>query len=284
MKNCLYSKNTHRTIMSTEVNYNSVESHEAPLIVNVASCVNTDIEAVCYNKIGRLDYYLIYLIEGKLVVETDGGCGEVNEGELFVIPPRRAYRYESFGEHIYFLCVHFTGSEALSKLEEYDIPLFPKVCSLSPNNHLQKRFMSLFDAFAKKDSFFERELAILLERILIEASRAIKEKSNGTLLSKSIRFINEHYADQIKIPDLARMEGMCMTLYNKLFKRQMGVAPTKYIMNLRIQHAIELLDTSDIPINEIGTICGYNNFNFFSRIFKACVGKSPSEYRKNHNK
>ena len=281
MKNCLYLKDANGIIKHTEVNYNSVESHEAPLIVNVGSCVNTDVEAICHNKSGRLDYYLIYVIEGRLVAETDDGRAEINEGELFVIPPRRAYHYESFGKHIYYLCVHFTGSEALNKLKEYDIPLFPNVCSLSPNNNLQKRFRSLFEAFAKKDSFLEKELAILLERILIETSRAIKEKSNGLLLSRSIRFINEHYTDQIRIPELAKMEGMCMTLYNKLFKRQTGVAPTKYIMNLRIQHAIELLDTSNIQINEIGTMCGYNNFNFFSRIFKSCVGKSPSEYRKN---
>ena len=280
MKNCLYVKNANRIVKHTEVNYNSVESDDAPIIVNIGSCVNTNIEDICFNKSGRLDYYLIYLIEGKLRVEANGGIADVKEGELFIIPPKVPYRYQSFGEHIYFLCVHFTGSEAQKKLDEYKIPLFPSISALSPKNHLQKRFKSLFDAFAKNDDFLERELAILFERILIEISRAINEKEGSLLLSKSIRFINEHYADQIKIPELAKMEGMCVTLYNKLFKKQMGITPTKYIMNLRIQHAIDLLETSDMPINEIATMCGYSNFNFFSRIFKSCTGKSPSEYRK----
>lgn len=282
MKNCLYVKNTNRIVKHTEINFNSVESNEAPLIVNIGSCVNTDIESICFNKIGRLDYYLIYLIEGRLHVETDDGCADINEGELFVIPPKHWYKYQSFGEHIYFLCVHFTGSEAQKKLDEYKIPLFPSVSSLSPKSHLQQRFKSLFDAFAKNDAFLEKELSILLERILIEASRSINEKEGSILLSKSIRFLNEHYTDSIKIPELAKMEGMCVTLYNKLFKRQLGTTPTRYIMSLRIQHAIDFLETSDLPINEIASICGYPNFNFFSKVFKAFTGKPPSKYRKSH--
>ena len=101
-----------------------------------------------------------------------------------------------------------------------------------------------------------------------------------TSLAKSVRFINENYPSKISIPDLAKLENMCMTSYNLLFKEQLGMSPTKYIIKLRIEHARELLESTNLPIQEIGIACGYPDINFFSRVFKKYVGTSPSSYRK----
>ena len=126
------------------------------------------------------------------------------------------------------------------------------------------------------------DLSALLDRLLIEIGRAIeKNKTERISLSRSIRFINENYASQIKITDLAHMENMCMTAYNMAFKKQMGMPPTKYIIRLRINNAKELLRTTNLIVREIGVICGYDDVVFFRKTFKKEVGVSPSEYRKN---
>ena len=159
--------------------------------------------------------------------------------------------------------------------------MFPKINKLSYKNHMQLRFTTLFEAFAKNDSLRERELSILLERLLIEAARAVENEALEKIsLSKSVRFINENYPSKIKITDLAKMENMCMTSYNLLFKQQMGLTPTKYIMKLRLEHAQSLLESTSLSIDEIGTLCGYSDINFFSRAFKSFAGLSPSNYRK----
>ena len=76
------------------------------------------------------------------------------------------------------------------------------------------------------------------------------------------------------------MENMSMTAYNKEFKEQMGMAPTKYIIKLKMDLAKELLETTTLSIKEISLMCGYTDFNFFSRSFKENTGVSPTEYRK----
>lgn len=255
-------------------------STEISLLANCAGIVSTPVNHT--NRNIRRDYYLIYVISGKLKLRHDNEFTSASVGDVVIFPPNKEYEFKIFGvgEKNYFW-VHFTGIDVEKKLSLYNLDTFPAIHKTNTINNINETFKRLFKGFSKNDRFKRHDLSSLLDKLLIEVGRSIEaHETDRIFLSNSIRYLNEHYTDQIRIPELAKMEGMCMTLYNKLFKRQMGVAPTKYIMNLRIQHAIELLDTSDIPINEIGTICGYNNFNFFSRIFKSCVGKSPSEYRK----
>ncbi len=282
MKNAFYSTRLLKSInIMIDTNHASIENLDVPLMVNCASCCNTDVEHINRNEIGRLDYYLIYLIEGSFEVTTDDGQDTVGSGEILVIPPRRRYKIHCSGSRIYFLCAHFTGYDAKKLLDENNIKVFPEKNHLDPNNHLSQRFKTLFEAFAKDDEFRQRELALLAERLLIEAGRAKKKYiENSLTLSKSIRYINENYTEQIKIPFLAQMEAMCLTAYNKRFKAQMGLSPTKYIINLRMRMATELLETSSLSIKEISNMCGYENFNFFARVFKKNIGLSPSEYRK----
>ena len=282
MKNALYYIDyPYKPYKAVEVNYGNYESFDKPLIVNCASCCNTHVPHTNENITGRLDFYLLYLISGKFDVTTPQGQEVVTEGEIIVIPPRQHYKICCTGETIYFLCFHFTGSSANEILKENGILLFPEKNRVHDNNHLVLRFKTLFEAFAKDDEFRQRELAILAERLLIEAGRAKKKYiENSRTLSKSIRYINENYTEQIKIPFLAQMEAICITAYNKRFKEQIGLSPTKYIINLRMRMATELLETSSLSIKEISDMCGYENFNFFARIFKKHTGLTPTEYRK----
>lgn len=280
--NLYYAKKPTSPVKYTNVNYGSVESNELPLIVNVAGCINTPKSHQNLNKTGRKDYYLLYVIQGTLKGLNPDGRATINAGEVVVMPPKKSYCFDCYADDVvYFLCVHFTGSQALEKLNKYGISVFPSVNKLSSNNQIQKRFKSLFDAFLLEDEYRSEELSIILERIFIEIARAIRNKENDKIiLSKSVRYINEHYTTEIRITDLAKMENMCTTAYNMAFKKQFGISPIKHIISLRIQLAIELLETSNIPIKEISMLSGYDNFNYFSRIFKEYTGKSPSSYRK----
>lgn len=264
-----------------DINHNSRESCALPLVVNVAARVSTENECTNYNKKGRLDYYLVYVISGSLRVKTKHGVAISYENELFIIPAKTPYEIKTVDLPLRYLCVHFTGAQVEKILSDYEISLFPKINKLSYKNHMQLRFSTLFEGFAKNDSLRERELSILLERLLIEASRAIKSEAlDKTSLAKSIRFINENYPSKIAITTLAKMENMCMTTYNLLFKEQLGISPTKYIIQLRLNHARSLLESTNLSIEEIGLLCGYPDINFFSRVFKTYVGVSPSNYRK----
>ncbi len=283
MKNCRLSTTTPDSSFDwRDINHNSRRSDSAPLLVNAAAHTLIEEDATNINRRGRLDYYLLYIFSGSLTVKIGHVSRDICENELIVIPPQTPYFITTKNLPMGYFCVHFTGAEVESKLSKYGIELFPSANHLSYNNNMQGRFKALFEAFAKNDELRQDDLALLLERLFIEASRGIKNAQAEQIpLSRSIRHINENYTFDIKIGTLAKMENMCMTSYNLAFKKQMGIPPTKYILKLRMEHAMNLLSEScDLSISEVAHASGYGDINFFSRAFKSHVGVSPSEYRK----
>lgn len=266
---------------SWEIDHNSRESLSKPLLVNVAGCINTHVFCENVNRVGRLDHYLLFVISGSLTVKTEHGNKDIFKNDLVIIHSREPYTISVNALPLCYLCVHFTGSEAEKRVTDYNLSFFPCVNRLNSKNHMELRFKSLFEAFAKNDDFRDTELSLLLERLLIEASRGVSNKIlDTTPLSKSIRYVNEFYTKPIKITDLAIMEGVCMTSYNLAFKKQMKMTPSKYIIKLRMEHSVEFLETSNMSISEISLACGYSDVNFFSRTFKEYFGISPTDYRR----
>ncbi|MBR2296182.1 MAG: helix-turn-helix transcriptional regulator [Clostridia bacterium] len=269
-------KNLHDTTF-----YGNSNSNELPLLVNCAGLTIAEVAHTNSNNKGRLDYYLIYVLADKLQVFYQDEWRGLEPGSVIIIPPNTPYKCKCATASASFLWVHFTGSDVEKVLERYKIGLFPCIYKTAIVNNIYTRFQKLFEGFAKNDLYRTYDLAALLDRLLIEIGRAIEEKeTNRVTLSRSIRYINENYTSQIKIPYLAQMENMCMTAYNMAFKKQMGMSPTRYIINLRIDSAKELLRTTNLKIREVATICGYDDVCFFRKTFKKEVGVSPLEYRK----
>lgn len=260
--------------------YGNDHSDELPLLVNCAGLTYAGTPHINSNDKGRLDYYLIYVLADEVQVLRQGEWQRLIPGSVIVIPPNTPYKCKCAIASASFLWVHFTGSGVEQILDRYKIEIFPNIYKTSATNNISSRFQKLFEGFARNDAYRSYDLAALLDRLLIEISRAVeKNRSERISLSRSIRYLNENYTTQIKIPDLAKMENICMTSYNKAFKKQMGMSPTKYIIRLRTNNAKELLCTTNMTIQKIGAICGYDDVNFFRKTFKKEIGISPLEYR-----
>ena len=259
----------------------SRESRNFPLVVNCAGRSVVNEPSTNNNPKGRLDFYLIYIISGELIF-FDGKKEILQDAcSLIIYPPKKGYKFSCEKKGTSYLWVHFTGNDVTEILKRYNLSLFPKMQKTCTSNNISSRFQKLFEGFARNDELREYDLSALLDRLLIETSRAVKNQKNDRIsLSKSIRYINEYYTTPIKITFLAKMEGMCMTNYNLHFKKQVGMSPTKYIIKLRIDSAKELLSFTDYSVKTIGELCGYQDFNFFSKVFKASTGLSPLAYRK----
>ena len=263
-----------------EINKDDRFSLKRELVLNCAGCIDTQQIHKFNNFEGRKDYYLIYITKGSLYFNSCGKEIYLKPFDAIVLPPNTPYMQNITGE-LNYLWVHFTGKSVEEILSQFGIKKFPFVNTASQNNHLQTRFQRLFDCFVKNDEFIERDLSASLEKLLIEFARAIKENDKPRVsLSKSLSYINNYYNTQIKIPDLAKMDGLSMTQYNLHFKNQIGMSPTKYIISLRMNLAKDLIETSNLSLTQIAIMCGYDDYNFFAKVFKKYTGLSPKNYRR----
>lgn len=276
-----YINDTVKSSKLPPVSLGNRQSDKLPLMVNCAGAYNQILKSYNYNPKGRLDYYLMYIASGEATVYDGDEFVVAKEGSIIVFPPSKGYKHTSDDTPISYLWVHFTGSDVPSILNRYDIKMFPEINKANGESKVSSRFQKLFDGFAKNDKFRDYDLSSLLDRLLVEVGRSIStEQGEKSLFTKSIRYINEFYYKPIRITELAKMESVSMTTYNLHFKRQMGMSPTQYILALRMHSAKELLESSKLPVRDIGAMCGYDDFNFFTKVFKKYTKKSPSEYRK----
>ena len=100
-------------------------------------------------------------------------------------------------------------------------------------------------------------------------------------LRGAIRLINSDYCDpSLTNAKLASECNISEVYFRKLFTKHFGISPKKFIIDLRIQNAKQLLSEGILCASAISERCGFSNPYHFCRIFKQYTGSTPSEYRK----
>ena len=113
------------------------------------------------------------------------------------------------------------------------------------------------------------------EEIVYESSQTY-DKAIDNVISE----IREHYMEDISLTSLASKYNISMGRLSEMIKEKLKVNFSDYIASLRIQRAKELLRDESISIQEIAEIVGYNDYFYFTKVFKKVEGISPSKYRK----
>lgn len=100
------------------------------------------------------------------------------------------------------------------------------------------------------------------------------------MIDNVISEIREHYMEDISLTSLSAKYNISMGHLSKMIKESLSVNFSDYIASLRIQRAKELLRDDRLSIQEIAEIVGYNDYFYFTKVFKRVEGISPSKYRK----
>lgn len=99
-------------------------------------------------------------------------------------------------------------------------------------------------------------------------------------IQQSLDYIQEHYAKNLTLEELAEKSGYSISHFGHRFKEFTGEAPFEYVNRIRVIKASEALLFSSRHITQIAGECGFNNISYFNRVFKKIIGFSPREYRK----
>lgn len=92
-------------------------------------------------------------------------------------------------------------------------------------------------------------------------------------------YIRSNICEQLKVEQLAGMVYVSVTHLGRLFKKKHNLTVIEYIAEARMQLAKELLSNSGLSISMVAAKCGYNNYSYFTKMFKKSTGKTPREYR-----
>lgn len=118
---------------------------------------------------------------------------------------------------------------------------------------------------------------------LIENRLAMNKKTPincRELVEEITKYIDMHYEEKINVKSLAARYGINPNYFSTIFKEQLGLTCTKYITMKRLDYACRMLKETDINVEEIAKSVGYNDLQYFYRVFKKEFNYTPMEYRK----
>ena len=176
------------------------------------------------------------------------------------------------------IVIHFDTPNYTSQEIECFLPHRPEV--------LAKLFCEILDCFNKKEPGYKHRCSALLYEILAECyAQNFVADGKRSLIQNSVKYMLDNYKkSDLSIKEIAERSFISEVYFRKLFKKEYGISPQKYIINLRIQNAMGLISTGYYSIKEAALMSGYTDYKYFSSEFKKLKGVSPSQYLYNYPK
>lgn len=86
----------------------------------------------------------------------------------------------------------------------------------------------------------------------------------------------------LTVEDMAQAIGMGRSVFNQKLKSMVGLSPVEFIRDIRIKRARQLMESGEYNISTIAYMTGFNDPKYFSKCFKKAIGKTPTEFQKDH--
>ncbi len=236
---------------------------------------------------GLASYLFFVVMDGCGTLTYNGTSHELKTGSCVFIDCHKAYSHASSEQLWTLKWAHFYGPNMSGIYKKY-VERGGKPCFETKllNDYLQKLNI-LYDIAASsvyiKDMKIYEQLTSLLTLLMEDSWAPSKESKNPTgkrNLQDVKEYIDVHFNEMLLLNDLAEQFFINKYYLTRVFKEQFGLSVSHYIMQQRITHAKHLLRFSDHSIEQIASLCGLNDANYFSRVFRKVEGVSPGEYRR----
>ncbi|MDU8885094.1 AraC family transcriptional regulator [Yeosuana sp. MJ-SS3] len=260
-----------------------------------------DMDSIFYDKLHQHEEIQIsYILEGQGTLIVGDTINYFKSNDIIVIGSNLPHVFKSderaslsskmislfftktsFGNHFFEL-------EELNTLSKFFNRAKLGFAATSSKNSISELFLSL-----KTASKFERFLILLqLIKLLsycnyISLSSFINEKKytevEGKRMQNVFEYTMSHFTEDITLSKISNIANMTKNAFCKYFKRRTNKTYFKFLNELRVEHASNLLlSVNDFSVAEIAYQSGFNNISNFNRLFKSIKKESPSMFRKSN--
>ena len=103
--------------------------------------------------------------------------------------------------------------------------------------------------------------------------------SSDYSVARAQHYMEQHYFENITVSKLASLGCVSVSCFNRRFKKETGITPIEYLIEIRLERAKTMLKRKNISVTEIAMRCGFGSSAHFSTCFQSRMGISPTEYR-----
>ncbi len=240
---------------------------------------------------GRLIDGVTFCVSGKAYFDYGDDGFELNAGEMVFLPASSSYVVRCSSEEPF---VHYTANFTLDREKSADqgATAFSGILSgnlrhtTSPENvrvYLPK-FEALLSVWQnKKNGYRVMSKALIYELLYLyftDAGRTHRNRDEYERLLPAKKLLDTEYMNSQTTAELAELCEMSVTNFRRMFTKLFAMPPVEYRMNKRILRAKDLLLSGQYSVSEASREVGFTDPNYFTRVFRAREGISPSEFIK----
>lgn len=234
-------------------------------------------------------YEVYFLVEGKCRFSVENHIYDINKNDMLIIPPGQVHMANDYFEMSNRIIIHFPKAYI-------DLPFKNGLDAFRKNNYYAPknpeyiaRLLGRIQSERKKGDSLSPVMAhshlmlllgyILRNDPLVDSSKTVSPPSLK-LTEDLMQFVINNCHTDISLKDMSDKFGYNANYISTLFKKNTGVSFKNFIVLHRLKKAEYMLSTTNKSITEIATMCGFNDTNYFSTVFKKIHGAAPREYRK----
>ncbi len=231
---------------------------------------------------GAPEAVVIICIDGRGSCTMDGRTFDVHAGSALIIPPHVPHGYRADSDDPWTIWwLHAAGRDVPSLLE----PILPdRLVEISDLYRTASTMSHVVDCLSRDETEPNLIMAAGLAWSML-AQLAADKLAGSRGQTEPVRaaqdHLREHFADPVRVADLAQLAGLSPSHFAALFRRATGSGVIEYVKRLRMSRARELLVTTIVPVRDIADAVGYDDPFYFSRQFRGVHGCSPTTYRQN---
>ena len=221
-----------------------------------------------------ISYYdFTFMLNGEMTYVVDGKTFVLHENDAILIKPGSIRERIQTNEPIRYVSFNFrVFDDAVMPQRVY----MPDVIS-----HEIRALVSVFSASHVADMYSTKEKVVnLLNYILLEIKDILDLESNNKHIIAIIKYINEHTSEPISLSTVSEKVNLSKEYTSHIFKKETGRTVTDYINERKLLVAKEMIQSTSYPLTEICERLGYENYSYFSKVFKAQFGVTPGSLRK----
>jgi AraC-like DNA-binding protein len=217
---------------------------------------------------------LVYVAEGACAITVQGGDFVQGEGRgLFILPAHIPHYQHSYG----FVRTTYLIFAAVPNL----FPEQPRFVQVDPADQLVRWMEDICDIYrqGRAGDLLDGLLAVVLQRIGELEDQKRSQKHWHPALERAVALLEMGEGPLLTLDELATRSSISASHLCALFQQQLGDSPMKYQQQLRLQRAARQLGNPYARVQEVAEECGYEDVNYFVRLFKRQYGLPPGQWR-----
>lgn len=226
-------------------------------------------------------FLLMYIQKGELDLAVNGYKYHVGSNSFILLDCYESHSYSTSTGWECLWC-HFDGITARNYYANIASHL-GNVFTMSDPYPALTKLTSIYNVFhtgtVVREPLLSKYLNDIMTEFMLYLPNAKHSPNDLGSAEEIITYINEHFAEDIKVTDLAVRAGLSQYHFIRTFKRDTGFTPHEYILNTRIATAQYLLKNTGLPVKDICYQIGFTDESSFCCAFKRRLGMTPTQYR-----